>query len=382
MSVTVLRSNFRQRSLCRLLAVQQHLMSSQAGSDILLERSGCAGVITLNRPKALNALNLSMIRQIYPQLKKWEKDPETSIVIIKGTGGKAFCAGGDIRAVTDAGKVGDRLSQDFFREEYILNNAIGTYQKPYVALIDGITMGGGVGLSVHGRFRVATEKTMFAMPETGIGLFPDVGGGYFLPRLQGKLGLFLALTGFRIKGRDVQQAGVASHFVDSEKLPSLEKDLVQLKTPSNTDVAGVLNSYQAQSKLDDGKPFILAEHMDQINRLFEASSVEDIMQKLNEDGSSFALKQLETLKKMSPTSLKITFRQLQDGASMSLQEVLVMEYRLSQACMRGHDFYEGVRAVLIDRDQSPKWKPAVVEEVTEDLVDGCFKSLGSNDLKL
>ncbi|XP_033877790.3 3-hydroxyisobutyryl-CoA hydrolase, mitochondrial [Acipenser ruthenus] len=382
MSVTVLRSNFRQRSLCRLLAVQQHLMSSQAGSDILLERSGCAGVITLNRPKALNALNLSMIRQIYPQLKKWEKDPETSIVIIKGTGGKAFCAGGDIRAVTDAGKVGDRLSQDFFREEYILNNAIGTYQKPYVALIDGITMGGGVGLSVHGRFRVATEKTMFAMPETGIGLFPDVGGGYFLPRLQGKLGLFLALTGFRIKGRDVQQAGVASHFVDSEKLPSLEKDLVQLKTPSNTDVAGVLNSYQAQSKLDDGKPFILAEHMDQINRLFEASSVEDIMQKLNEDGSSFALKQLETLKKMSPTSLKITFRQLQNGASMSLQEVLVMEYRLSQACMRGHDFYEGVRAVLIDRDQSPKWKPGVVEEVTEDLVDGCFKSLGSNDLKL
>ncbi|XP_041120799.1 3-hydroxyisobutyryl-CoA hydrolase, mitochondrial [Polyodon spathula] len=382
MSVTVLRFNFRQRSLCRLLAIQQHLMSSQAGSDILLERSGCAGVITLNRPKALNALNLSMIRQIYPQLKKWEKDPETSIVLIKGTGGKAFCAGGDIRAVTDAGKVGDRLSQDFFREEYILNNAIGTYQKPYVALIDGITMGGGVGLSVHGRFRVATEKTVFAMPETGIGLFPDVGGGYFLPRLQGKLGLFLALTGFRIKGRDVQQAGVASHFVDSEKLPSLEKDLVQLKTPSNTDVADVLNLYQAQSKVDDGKPFILAEHMDQINRLFEASSVEDIMQKLNEDGSSFAVKQLETLKKMSPTSLKITFRQLQDGASMSLQEVLVMEYRLSQACMRGHDFYEGVRAVLIDRDQSPKWKPGVLEEVTGDFVDGCFKSLGSNDLKL
>ncbi|MBN3288930.1 HIBCH protein, partial [Polyodon spathula] len=356
-------------------------MSSQAGSDILLERSGCAGVITLNRPKALNALNLSMIRQIYPQLKKWEKDPETSIVLIKGTGGKAFCAGGDIRAVTDAGKVGDRLSQDFFREEYILNNTIGTYQKPYVALIDGITMGGGVGLSVHGRFRVATEKTVFAMPETGIGLFPDVGGGYFLPRLQGKLGLFLALTGFRIKGRDVQQAGVASHFVDSEKLPSLEKDLVQLKTPSNTDVADVLNLYQAQSKVDDGKPFILAEHMDQINRLFEASSVEDIMQKLNEDGSSFAVKQLETLKKMSPTSLKITFRQLQNGASMSLQEVLVMEYRLSQACMRGHDFYEGVRAVLIDRDQSPKWKPGVLEEVTGDFVDGCFKSLGSNDLK-
>ncbi|MBN3308391.1 HIBCH protein, partial [Amia calva] len=359
-------------------------MSSQAGpeAEVLLERVGNAGVITLNRPKALNALNLSMIRCVYPQLKAWEKDRDTGMVIIKGAGGKAFCAGGDIRAVTEAGKSGDSLAQDFFREEYILNNAIGTYPKPYVALIDGITMGGGVGLSVHGRFRVATEKTVFAMPETAIGLFPDVGGGYFLPRLQGKLGLFLALTGFRLKGRDVQRAGVASHFVESQKLPALENDLVVLKSPSAEDVAGVLSSYQTQSSLDEEKPFVLSEHMDKINRLFEASSVEEIKLKLKQDGSSFALKQLETLSKMSPTSLKMTFRQLQAGATMTLQDVLVMEYRLCQACMVGRDFYEGVRAVLIDKDQNPKWKPSVLEEVTDEFLDGCFKSLGDHDLRL
>uniref|UniRef100_A0A8C2JEI3 3-hydroxyisobutyryl-CoA hydrolase n=1 Tax=Cyprinus carpio TaxID=7962 RepID=A0A8C2JEI3_CYPCA len=332
--------SYRLRSACRLQRIQGHVMSTKAGSEVLFEKVGNAGVITLNRPKALNALNLTMIRHIYPQLKKWDKDSETDLVIIKGAGDKAFCAGGDIRAITEAGKAGDSLTQDLFREEYILNNTIGTYQKPYVALIDGITMGGGVGLSVHGRFRVATEKTLFAMPETGIGLFPDVGGGYFLPRLQGKLGLFLALTGFRLKGRDVQRVGLATHFVQSDKIVSLQKDLVDLKSPSNSDVAQLLDSYQEQSCLDAEKPFVLQE-------------------------------QTETLAKMSPTSLKLTFRQIQEGERMSLQEVLVMEYRLSQACMRGNDFYEGVRAVLIDKDQSPKWKPSTLSG-----------SLGERDLKL
>uniref|UniRef100_A0A8C7FKH0 3-hydroxyisobutyryl-CoA hydrolase n=1 Tax=Oncorhynchus kisutch TaxID=8019 RepID=A0A8C7FKH0_ONCKI len=331
---------FRFRSLCRLQRIRGQMMTSQAGAEILVEKVGNAGVITLNRPKALNALNMNMIRLMYPQLKKWETDNETDIVIVKGAGGKAFCAGGDIRAVTEAGKIGDALAKNFFREEYILNNTIGTYQKPYVALIDGITMGGGVGLSVHGRFRVATEKTLFAMPETAIGLFPDVGGGYFLPRLQGQLGLFLALTGFRLKGRDVQRAGVASHFVESQKvLLALEKELVDLKTPSIEDVSRVLDSYQKR-----------------VGCL--------------------------TLAKMSPTSLKITFKQLQAGGTMSLQEVLVMEYRLSQACMKGSDFYEGVRAVLVDKDHSPKWSPSTLKEVSEQSVEDCFSSLGDRDLKL
>ncbi|KAI4806145.1 hypothetical protein KUCAC02_010725, partial [Chaenocephalus aceratus] len=288
MSLTALTSAYRLRTLCRLQRIQGHMMSSQVDSGVLLEKVGCAGVITLNRPKALNALNMPMVQHIYPQLKKWESDNETDIVIIRGAGGKAFCAGGDIRAVTEAGKVGDPLAEDFFREEYTLNHAIGTCRKPYIALIGGITMGGGVGLSVHGRFRVATEKTLFAMPETAIGLFPDVGGGYFLPRLQGQLGLFLALTGFRLKGRDVQRAGVATHFVESEKIPELEKDLVDLKSPSAEDVSRVLDSYQNQSALGADKPFVLEQHMSDIDRLFSSSSVEGIVQNLKADGSEFA----------------------------------------------------------------------------------------------
>ncbi|XP_072117787.1 3-hydroxyisobutyryl-CoA hydrolase, mitochondrial [Mobula birostris] len=375
-------SRLRVRTLSRLQIIQKHLMSTSTSLDkeVLLTRSGCAGIITLNRPKALNALNLSMIRQIYPQLKEWEQDSETSLVIIKGAGEKAFCAGGDIRAVTEAGKVGDRLAEDFFREEYILNNAIGSCKIPYIALIDGIVMGGGVGLSVHGHFRVATEKTLFAMPETGIGLFPDVGGGYFLPRLEGKLGLFLALTGFRMKGRDVHKAGIATHFIKSEEIPALEKDLVSLRSPSKEDVADLLNSHHFKCKADD--KFTLADHMDKINRLFKTNSVEEIMENLIQDGSPFALQHLKILKKMSPTSMKITFQQLEEGARKNLSEVLMMEYRLSQACMRGHDFYEGVRAVLIDKDQSPKWKPATLEEVTEEYLSSCFKSLGAKELKL
>ncbi|KAM9189576.1 3-hydroxyisobutyryl-CoA hydrolase, mitochondrial isoform 2-T2 [Mergus octosetaceus] len=374
MAARLLRPLPRLKPFNRLQVILQHLKMckhTDSSDEVLLEKKGGAGIITLNRPKALNALNLSMIQQIYPQIKAWEQDPETFLIIIKGTGGKAFCAGGDIRAITDAGKVGDKLAQDFFREEYTLNNAIGTCKKPYVALIDGITMGGGVGLSVHGHFRVATERTLFAMPETAIGLFPDVGGGYFLPRLSGKIGYYLALTGFRLKGRDVLKAGIATHFVESEKLPVLEKDLIALKSASKENIADLLNSYHVKSKIDQEKEFVLDEHMEKINSLFSANSMEEIVKKLKEDGSPFAIKQLE-----------MTLRQLREGASMSLQDVLTMEYRLSQACMRGHDFYEGVRAVLIDKDQSPRWKPAALEEVSDEFVDNCFKPLGNSDLKL
>ncbi|KAJ7416193.1 3-hydroxyisobutyryl-CoA hydrolase, mitochondrial [Willisornis vidua] len=343
MAGRALRALPRLKPLNRLQVTLQHLkMSNQTDSaaEVLLEKRGCAGVITLNRPKALNALNLSMIQQIYPQLKTWEQDPETFLIIIKGTGGKAFCAGGDIRAITEAGKVGDKLTQDFFRGEYRLNNAVGTCKKPYVALIDGITMGGGVGVSVHGHFRVATEKTLFAMPETAIGLFPDVGGGYFLPRLKGKIGYYLALTGCRLKGRDVLKAGIATHFVESGKLPALEKDLIALKSPSKENIADLLNSYQ--STVDQEKEFVLDEHMEKINSIFSANSMEEIVKKLKQDGSPFAMKQLE----------------------------------------KGHDFYEGVRAVLIDKDQSPKWKPPALEEVSDEFVENCFKPLGNDDLKL
>ncbi|XP_078183209.1 3-hydroxyisobutyryl-CoA hydrolase, mitochondrial isoform X5 [Callithrix jacchus] len=316
--------------------ILHHLRMSKHtdATEVLLEKKGCAGVITLNRPKVLNTLTLNMIRQIYPQLKKWEQDPETFLIIIKGAGGKAFCAGGDIRVVSEAEKANQKIAPLFFREEYMLNNAIGSCQKPYVALLHGITMGGGVGISVHGQFRVATEKCLFAMPETAIGLFPDVGGGYFLPRLQGKLGYFLALTGFRLKGRDVYRAGIATHFVDSEKLGVLEEDLLALKSPSKEDVAAVLENYHTECKIDRDKSFILEEHLDKINSCFSANTMEQIIENLQQDGSSFALEQLKVINKMSPTSLKITLRQLMEGSSKTLQEVLTMEYRLSQACMK------------------------------------------------
>ncbi|KAM4870521.1 3-hydroxyisobutyryl-CoA hydrolase, mitochondrial isoform X1 [Urocitellus parryii] len=374
----------RFNSFRRTNIILQHLRMSkhtEAAEDVLLEKKGCAGVITLNRPKLLNALNLNMAQKIYSQLKKWEQDPETSLIIIKGAGGKAFCAGGDIRAISDAVKAKQKLAEIFFKEEYILNNAIASLQKPYIALIDGITMGGGVGISVHGQFRVATEKSVFSMPETAIGLFPDVGGGYFLPRLQGKLGYFLALTGFRLKGRDVYRVGIATHFVDSEKVSMLEEDLVALKSPSKENVADVLETYHTQSKIDQDKSFILEDHLDKINRCFSANTVEQIIENLQQDGSPFALEQLKVINQMSPTSLKITLRHLIKGSSQTLKDVLTEEYRMSQACMRGHDFHEGVRAVLVDKDQSPKWKPANLKEVTDEDLDNYFKSLGSNDLR-
>ncbi|XP_075036143.1 3-hydroxyisobutyryl-CoA hydrolase, mitochondrial isoform X2 [Mixophyes fleayi] len=307
MSTAMLRSQLRLNSINRLQIILQHLkMSSQTASDaeVLLTRTGCAGVITLNRPKALNALNLNMTRLIYNQLKLWEEDQDTFVVMIKGSGGKAFCAGGDIIAITEAGKTGGHLAQDFFKEEYILNNAIGTCKRTYVALIDGITMGGGVGLSVHGHFRVASEKTLFAMPETAIGLFPDVGGGYFLPRLPGKIGLFIALTGLRLKGTDVQKAGIATHFVESKKIASLEKDIAALKSPSKEDVGGVLDTYQKESFTGEDKPFILEEHLDKINRIFSANSVEEIFDNLKQDGSPFAQLQLQTTKDRSWDTFK------------------------------------------------------------------------------
>nr|XP_026244841.1 3-hydroxyisobutyryl-CoA hydrolase, mitochondrial [Urocitellus parryii] len=374
----------RFNSFRRTNIILQHLRMSkhtEAAEDVLLEKKGCAGVITLNRPKLLNALNLNMAQKIYSQLKKWEQDPETSLIIIKGAGGKAFCAGGDIRAISDAVKAKQKLAEIFFKEEYILNNAIASLQKPYIALIDGITMGGGVGISVHGQFRVATEKSVFSMPETAIGLFPDVGGGYFLPRLQGKLGYFLALTGFRLKGRDVYRVGIATHFVDSEKVSMLEEDLVALKSPSKENVADVLETYHTQSKIDQDKSFILEDHLDKINRCFSANTMEQIIENLQQDGSPFALEQLKVINQMSPTSLKITLRHLIKGSSQTLKDVLTEEYRMSQACMRGHDFHEGVRAVLVDKDQSPKWKPANLKEVTDEDLDNYFKSLGSNDLR-
>ncbi|RMX45411.1 hypothetical protein pdam_00015712 [Pocillopora damicornis] len=370
----------RLRILCK--HVRMKSTSAEMEAEVLLEVKNKVGVITLNRPKALNALNLNMIRDIYPVLKEWEADPAVSLVLIKGAGDRAFCAGGDVRAVAEAGKKGDDLTKLFFKEEYMLNYAIGTLKTPYVAFINGITMGGGVGLSVHGHFRVATERTVFAMPETAIGLFPDVGGGYMLPRMKGKLGLYLALTGHRLKGYDIKHAGVATHFVTSEKLTDLESALLNLPDPQMNTVQNVLDNYDEMCSDEEQKEFVLEKHIHQINSCFDKPTIEEILQALRDDGSDWAMKQVETLHKMSPTSLKITLRQLQEGQNLSLSDCLKMEYRLTQRCMEDNDFYEGIRAVLVDKDNNPKWRPGSLADVSNNKVNSYFKTLGDRELVL
>ncbi|XP_015792867.1 3-hydroxyisobutyryl-CoA hydrolase, mitochondrial [Tetranychus urticae] len=346
--------------------------ASSSDDEVILNREGNKGIIILNRPKKLNALNISMVRKIYPQLRKWEMDNSMKMVIIKGTGEKAFCAGGDIKEIAQAGH-GSPLGLEFFREEYRLNNQIGSMAIPYVALLNGIVMGGGVGLSVHGAYRVATEKAVFAMPETAIGFFPDVGGSHFLPRLPGKLGLFLALTGGRLHGRDLFKAGIATHFVCSDRLEELESDLLRMKDPDLKGIDSLLTRYQEQWEADYKKEFSLKQYIGRINSAFGAAeSVEQIMENLSKDSSDWSKQQLEILKSASPTSLKVTFKALQQGSMMSLPDCLKMEYRIAHQMMHIPDFFEGVRAALIDKDKNPKWKPDRLEDVTEEQVNAYF----------
>ncbi|KAK0417756.1 hypothetical protein QR680_013190 [Steinernema hermaphroditum] len=343
--------------------------------ELLVSAVKSKRVVTLNRPKALNALNLNMIRSMYPRLKEWNADKRVSMVIVKGSGEKAFCAGGDVLAVTRSAKANDgsTIHKDFFREEYHLNHLIGTCSKPYVALIDGITMGGGCGLSVNGRFRVATERTMLAMPETALGLFPDVGGSYFLSRLRNNLGMYLALTGYRLQGADVYHAGLATHIVNSKDLPEIEKALLDL--PSEDVSERRVDDLLKEFRPSDVKTFSLSGEIDHIKKLFEGKTLEEILKKLAEDNSEWAQRQLKILSKMSPTSMKVTFRQLNEGLVLSYANIFTMEYRLTQRFVEDHDFHEGCRAILIDKDHNPKWSPAKLEEVTQEKVDWYFSPL-------
>lgn len=314
-------------------------------SDVVIQNVKDKGVIILNRPKALNALNISMVKKIYPILKNWE-DKKT-LVIIKGTGEKAFCAGGDVKSVVEAAIKGDKsVGRTFFREEYIINGIIGSYKIPYIAFIDGIVMGGGVGLSVHGKYRIATERTLFAMPETQIGLFPDVGGSYFLPRLSGRLGWYLALTGYRLKGADVVKAGIATHYCESNQLKDLEQAL--LNCSNERDINTTLSDFGKS----DNSDFSLTSVMEKINHCFSANTVEEILARLEKDGSKWAEGTINLLNKMSPTSMKITFKELELGKNLSLQECLQMEYRLAFNCLEQKDFLEGKTFITCLREKS------------------------------
>lgn len=340
--------------------------------DVLFEQRGAAGIVTLNRPKALNALTQDMCLRTKAQLEDWAKDTNIKTVVIRGQGERAFCAGGDIRALYDSGKAGTPYALDFYRDEYRLDAAIKHFPKPYVALIHGIVMGGGVGVSVHGSHRIAAESAVFAMPETGIGLFPDVGGSYFLPRCPGQIGMYLALTGARLKTTDCLYAGVATHFVPQAKWETLLERLANGTTPD-----------QALDGLSDNVPDTFLEtHRNAIDSIFALESVEAILAALDAEGTDWAGETATTLRTKSPTSLKVTFRQIREGAGLQFDDCMRMEYRMVNRIVAGHDFYEGVRAAIIDKDGAPKWQPADLAGVGDSAVDAYFAPLGDKELRL
>jgi enoyl-CoA hydratase len=351
--------------------------------DISFAVEGGVGIVSLNRPKALNALTLEMIQALDPQLAAWESDPSVQAVLIRGEGGKAFCAGGDVRAVwksiveENAGKPSP-LSRDFFINEYRLNRRIHHFSKPYIALLDGITMGGGVGLSRHGAFRIVTETSMIAMPETAIGLFPDVGGSWFLNQCPGWTGYYLALTGARLDAADAIYTEMATDFVPQAKLPDLQAALCAADWSAGTAEAVVRKIVQSFATAA-GQPKLAANRA-AIDRCFQADTVPAILTALEGEGGAFAQEAVETLGHRSPTSMCVTLEQLRRGRGLAIEQALAMEYRMTQACMRSHDFFEGIRAVLVDKDHAPKWQPALLQDVTQELVEGHFTAPEGGDL--
>jgi enoyl-CoA hydratase len=315
--------------------------------SVIVGRDGRIGRLVLNRPQALNALNTGMIRQLTAALDEWRDDPSVHAVVLEGAGERAFCAGGDIRAIRDAALSGDEETiSSFFGEEYALNARIAAYQKPIVSLIDGFCMGGGIGLSVHGRVRVASEGAQFAMPETAIALFPDVGATHVLPRLPGELGMYLGLTGARLAGADAVHAGLATHFVR-------KGDFADLNAALARDGVAVLAGFARELP-----PFSLAPHRAAIDRCFGQASIAAIEQALRDEGGAWAAETLATLEKMSPASLRWSFDILRAGADRALGQCLEAEFDLVMRITRHPDFAEGVRAMVVDKDRAPKWQRA------------------------
>ncbi|HEX2555794.1 MAG TPA: enoyl-CoA hydratase/isomerase family protein [Microvirga sp.] len=344
--------------------------------EVLCERRGAAGVIVLNRPAALNALTLGMVRGMRRALDAWAGDPAVTRIVLTGAGGKAFCAGGDVRRLHDLGRAGNFAEAlTFWREEYQLNTLIHRYPKPYLTLIDGIVMGGGVGVSLHGRYRVAGERYSFAMPEVSIGFFPDVGATYALPRLPGESGTYLALTGDRIRTADALALGLATHAVPSAAMAPLQDALA-----GGEPVEAALARFA-----QDPGPAPLAPHRPVIDACFAAESVSGILARLDEAaaaGSDFARTAAATIRTKSPTSLCLALEQMRRGRSLSFEEAMKVEFRIVSRIIEGHDFYEGVRAALIDRDGAPVWQPARLDTVRREDVERHFADLGPGELAL
>lgn len=348
-------------------------------SDIVFERTGYLGIITLNRPKALNALTWRMIRRMRVRLREWAVDRNVRAVVIRGTGIRAFCAGGDIRAIYSKQNMDRRPLRQFYRDEYRLNYEIKYFPKPYIAFLDGIVMGGGAGIAMHGSYRVVTENVLFAMPETGIGLFPDVGATYVLPRCPGEIGLYLGMTGERLAAADIGYAGIATDFVPSQRLGPLLEDLVH----SSFDGDPFVNTSRVIAR--HVGPFgcpPLASRRPDIDRHFGHPSLAGIMESMGTASGEWAMTILRVLSGKSPTSLAVTFRQLREGRMLDFAACMQLEYKLVTRFIEGHDFYEGIRAAVIEKDRSPNWRPNTLEAVSTEDVDRYFAAMGRREMQL
>jgi enoyl-CoA hydratase len=331
-------------------------------APVLVERAGSLGHIRLNRPKALNSLTLEMVRDIAAALDRFEHDPQIATILIDGAGERGLCAGGDIRALWAAGRAGDALPFTFWREEYVLNARIDACPKPYVAIMDGITMGGGVGVSAHGGHRIVTERTRLAMPETGIGFFPDVGGTWLLAQSPGEVGTYLGLTGAEIGAADAIHAGLADTFVPVDRLGDLVTALAALPV----DASGEAVVARIGSFAEAAPEAPLAANRAEIDVAFAHDDATAILAALSGIGSAFAMATRQTLETKSPTSLKLTLRLLRLARdSAGLRDCLEREFAACHGVLAGQDFYEGVRAAVIDKDRKPRWSPATLEAVSD-----------------
>ena len=348
-----------------------------AEPDLIARREGAAGVVRLNRPKAINAVTLEMFREIDKALDAFESDPAIALILLEGAGDRGLCAGGDIRALYDSARAGGDLGKILWREEYILNARIAAFGKPYVAMMDGIVMGGGVGLAAHASHRVVTERTRLAMPEVGIGFFPDVGGTWLLSRSPGEVGTYFGLTGQTMNGADAVYAGFADVVVASDRLPALREALTEAPDKATAqDVRAIIDGFAMPNAVAP-----IAAQQPLIDALFGHDSIEEIVTALAHHSSEFAQATLGTILDKSPTGLKLTLKLLRMARkSKSLEECLAREYRAALEIFVSHDFPEGVRAAVIDKDRNPQWKPARIEEVTPEIIARYFVPRGADEL--
>lgn len=352
---------------------------TSADNEIVFTQRGGVAHILLNRPKALNALTNEMCQALLPQLQTWQADPAVKTLVITGAGEKAFCSGGDVVSLYKDRIAGGKLALVFWHKEYQMNAQIKHFGKPYIALLDGYVMGGGVGVSIHGSHRVVTDRTTFAMPETFIGLFPDVGGTYFLPRLPGAVGTYLGLSGRRLKAADCIALGLAQHYVPHGRVHELERALEAAVT--HADVTRIIEGFAQPA----GDAPINAQRAE-IDRHFGKDSVEEVFDSLAADRGPWAAELLAQLRKYSPLAMKVTFKQIRMGRDMAFDDCMRLEWRIASRMApggdMGHDFYEGVRALLVDKDNAPRWRPATLAEVTDSMVDAYFAPLPGAELDL